>query len=355
MGEGDIALVGAILLGGAGAALGASEQLLHWIVISVVVITEASTYIYMAAIYERPKTTAEWAIIGLRGLTAPFLSVYLAMARPLPVTARDILAQSELAAGTGVIHDVTTIANNADAPLADKMMLYDASAVMGERDRARLGKMIAVAQIVAANASSATSTTPYDTAFERLNTDRSNTFSAPVRTPEPTAAGEDHHEGDEPPENDPNPPREKRPASLDNTRGEVYRSNVRKVASNTGDSAASVASVAYARTPKSKPILKPVLKPVLKPKPRAPRADSGMSQDERDALRVAREEAGAKILAKDPDISVRAFARRVAVSTQHPIRESTAQGILGSLRGRLPRSRSAEAAEQAAQVMTNTN
>lgn len=351
MGEGDIALVGAILLGGAGAALGASEQLLHWIVISVVVITEASTYIYMAAIYERPKTTAEWAIIGLRGLTAPFLSVYLAMARPLPVTARDILAQSELAAGTGVIHDVTTIANNTDAPLADKMMLYDASAVMGERDRARLGKMIAVAQIVAANASSATSTTPYDTAFERLNTDRSNTFSAPVRTPEPTAAGEDHHEGDEPPENDPNPPRGKRPASLDNTRGEVYRSNVRKVASNTGDSAASVASVAYARTPKSKPILKPV----LKPKPRAPRADSGMSQDERDALRVAREEAGAKILAKDPDISVRAFARRVAVSTQHPIRESTAQGILGSLRGRLPRSRSAEAAEQAAQVMTNTN
>jgi hypothetical protein len=246
-----------------------------------------------------------------------------------------------------VIHDVTTIANNADAPLADKMMLYDASAVMGERDRARLSKMIAVAQIVAANASSATSTTAYNTAFERLNTDRSNTFSATVRTPEPTAAGEDHHEGDEPPENDPNPPRGKRPASLDNTRDEVYRSNVLKVASNTGDSAASVASVAYARTPKSKPI--------LKPKPRAPRADSGMSQDERDALRVAREEAGAKILAKDPDISVRAFARRVAVSTQHPIRESTAQGILGSLRGRLPRSRSAEAAEQAAQVMTNTN
>jgi hypothetical protein len=68
------------------------------------------------------------------------------MARPLPVTARDILAQAELASGAGVIRDVVREAQDTSAPLADKIALYGASAVMAAPDRSRLEGMLAVVQ-----------------------------------------------------------------------------------------------------------------------------------------------------------------------------------------------------------------
>jgi hypothetical protein len=63
---------------------------LHRGVMATVAVLEAGTYAYVA-----------WALILSRALAAPLLSVYLAMARPLPVTARDILAQVELTSGLG--------------------------------------------------------------------------------------------------------------------------------------------------------------------------------------------------------------------------------------------------------------
>jgi hypothetical protein len=60
------------------------------------------------------------------------------MARPLPVTARDILAQVELASGLGLIRDAVTIANDASASLSQKVALFGASAVMAPQDRERL-------------------------------------------------------------------------------------------------------------------------------------------------------------------------------------------------------------------------
>ena len=76
-------------------------------------------------------------------LAAPLLSVYLAMARPLPVTARDILAQVELASGLGLIRDAVTIANDASASLEQKVALFGASAVMTPQDRERLDGLLA--------------------------------------------------------------------------------------------------------------------------------------------------------------------------------------------------------------------
>jgi len=67
------------------------------------------------------------------------------MARPLPVTARDILAQVELASGLGLIRDSVTIANDASASLGRKVALFGASAVMTPQDRQRLeGLLVAV-------------------------------------------------------------------------------------------------------------------------------------------------------------------------------------------------------------------
>jgi hypothetical protein len=68
------------------------------------------------------------------------------MARPLPVTARDILAQVELASGLGLIRDAVTIANDAAASLGQKVALFGASAVMTPQDRERLDGLLAAVE-----------------------------------------------------------------------------------------------------------------------------------------------------------------------------------------------------------------
>ena len=100
----------------------------------------------MAWRYETPVSVVAWALILSRALAAPLLSVYLAMARPLPVTARDILAQVELASGLGLIRDAVTIANDASASLSQKVALFGASAVMTEQDRERLDGLLAAVE-----------------------------------------------------------------------------------------------------------------------------------------------------------------------------------------------------------------
>jgi hypothetical protein len=119
---------------------------LHRGVMATVAVLEAGTYAYMAWRYETPVSVVAWALILSRALAAPLLSVYLAMARPLPVTARDILAQVELASGLGLIRDAVTIANDASASLSQKVALYGASAVMTPQDRERLNGLLAAVE-----------------------------------------------------------------------------------------------------------------------------------------------------------------------------------------------------------------
>ena len=119
---------------------------LHRGVMATVAVLEAGTYAYMAWRYETPISVVAWALILSRALAAPLLSVYLAMARPLPVTARDILAQVELASGLGLIRDAVTIANDASASLGQKVALFGASAVMTAQDRERLDGLLAAVE-----------------------------------------------------------------------------------------------------------------------------------------------------------------------------------------------------------------
>jgi len=122
------------------------EKRVHTAVIIAVTVLEASTHGYMSWRYQHPATWAAWGLISSRALAAPLLSVYLSMARPLPVTARDIMAQVELAAGQGVIRDVVEVASDQGAPLGEKMQLFGASATMSAHDRARLDGMIAAVE-----------------------------------------------------------------------------------------------------------------------------------------------------------------------------------------------------------------
>jgi hypothetical protein len=119
---------------------------LHRGVMATVAVLEAGTYAYMAWRYETPISVVAWALILSRALAAPLLSVYLAMARPLPVTARDILAQVELASGLGLIRDAVTIANDASASLGQKVALFGASAVMTSQDRERLDGLLSAVE-----------------------------------------------------------------------------------------------------------------------------------------------------------------------------------------------------------------
>ncbi|HEY7092738.1 MAG TPA: hypothetical protein VH393_06145 [Ktedonobacterales bacterium] len=122
------------------------EKRVHQAVIAVVTLLEAATYTYMSWRFESPAVWIAWLLILSRALAAPLLSVYLSMARPLPVTARDVLYQAELAAGKGVIRDVVEVASDQGAPLAEKMALYGAAATMTPHDRARLDGMIEAVQ-----------------------------------------------------------------------------------------------------------------------------------------------------------------------------------------------------------------
>jgi hypothetical protein len=116
---------------------------LHVAVLVSVSVIEAGTYLYMSAKWEQPAGWA-WALIIARAAAAPLLSVYLAMASKLPITSRDILHQAELFQGIQLVRDVLAVAADPSAPLADKMELYEKSAVMTAADRTRLGEMIAV-------------------------------------------------------------------------------------------------------------------------------------------------------------------------------------------------------------------
>jgi hypothetical protein len=119
--------------------------LLHTAVLVVVALIEAGTYLYMSARYEQPSGWA-WALILARAGAAPLLSVYLAMAARLPVTSRDMLHQAEVWQGIQLVREVIAVAADPTAPLADKLALYEQSAVMSAADRQRLRAMIAVVQ-----------------------------------------------------------------------------------------------------------------------------------------------------------------------------------------------------------------
>jgi hypothetical protein len=120
------------------------ERRIHVAVMLIASVLESCTYVYMAYRYDAPTNAAGWALVIARALAAPAFSIYLSMARALPVGPRDILYQVELASGKGVIRDAVIVANDTSAPLARKMALYGASATMTVSDRTRLDNMIGV-------------------------------------------------------------------------------------------------------------------------------------------------------------------------------------------------------------------
>lgn len=121
------------------------EFAVHWVVLVGVSILESTTYAYMSWKYENPQGFA-WALIAARAAAAPLLSVYLSLARPLPVTARDMLALSERITGEAVLRDLGIVASDPRATLAQRVALYLAAALLTPGDRMRLDALLDVAK-----------------------------------------------------------------------------------------------------------------------------------------------------------------------------------------------------------------
>lgn len=185
---------------------------------------------------------------------------------------------------------------------------------------------------------SASSTRPFERSDAHSDVTRSN---APALL-EPDQDDEGS-EDEEPPENDPNPPRGKRAVRPDTAGRDAYRSNVRKVSPNSSQAAATT-------TRSNAPAAQPKVAPKPAPKPKTPRSDSGESQLDRDELRDRRIAAAKAILKTDPSISIEVLARRIAMATQHAISKNTAYNIVVELKGRRPRSKTATVAQAAAEA-----
>ncbi|HLY29903.1 MAG TPA: hypothetical protein VKQ36_02635 [Ktedonobacterales bacterium] len=118
----------------------------HAAIVVCVALIEAGTYLYMAWEFDKPGTFPAWILLAARAIMAPILGVYLSMAAPRPVVARDVLHHVELGVGTGFLRDAISIANDDAAPLAHKARLYKAASVMTDEDEQRLDKVIGVLQ-----------------------------------------------------------------------------------------------------------------------------------------------------------------------------------------------------------------
>jgi hypothetical protein len=153
----------------------ASEQRIHRIAMIGAASLESATYLYLVWTFDKPGTAFLWAIGVTRAVAAPLCAAYLSMARPLPVGPRDVAYQASLAAGKGVVRDVTTLAGDPTAPLSRKVRIYNAASVMSAADRERFASIIdAVAE---------------DTAEGRETTPPHPTGGLPI-TPAPETAAE---------------------------------------------------------------------------------------------------------------------------------------------------------------------
>lgn len=124
---------------------GMDEKLMHYSVIWGVVFLEASTYIYGAYLYDHPNSIPSWGLIVVRAIGAPLFSVYLSMAKPLPIAPRDVLHQAELILGVAILRKVTAVANNTSAELPELMAMYRTVSIASPEDHARLSSLIDVA------------------------------------------------------------------------------------------------------------------------------------------------------------------------------------------------------------------
>lgn len=108
-------------------------RLVHVITILGADVFEAGTLVCMTWRYDPPALGVVWALVIARDLSAPLYAVYLSLAQPTAVGARDVLHLVELAAGAGMARHAIRLAHDPHAPLARKAQLFVAASESANR------------------------------------------------------------------------------------------------------------------------------------------------------------------------------------------------------------------------------
>lgn len=281
---------------------GRTEASVHVVVLIVCCSLEAATFVYMSWLYDRPETAAAWTIIVLRGLAAPLLGVYLSLARPMPVSPRDVLHHVELGAGAGLLRDVSVLVNDPHAPLERNARLYYVAAPMAPMESARMDGVLAeLSDVEAVRGLSHPALPEMATPVARHRSRHAVAHKQPLSRllQQPPAGRGLRASGSS-------------PSDATMADGETVsgwlRSNVRTPSNLSGDEMLPARIEAQ------------------------PRADTGMSQEIRLGLRAVREEVVRHIMAVEPAIGVRELARRIEETTGHSISESTTQSLMTVVR-----------------------
>lgn len=123
-----------------------TQYLLHAAVLLICTILEGGTFIQMSFAYDNVVAGTVALLIIARGVVAPLLSVYLNMARPIPVGVADLMYHSFVGSAQGLAHDMIHIANDPQSSLAEKAEMVSASAQVNTHEQAQLDQLIAVAR-----------------------------------------------------------------------------------------------------------------------------------------------------------------------------------------------------------------
>jgi hypothetical protein len=165
----------------------------HVVMIIGVCVLESATYLYMSYVYDHPIGLVAWAILTARAIAAPIVAVYLSLSSTLPVSARDINTQVEVATGRGVLMEMTRIADDPRATTERKVALYRASAIMDATDAQRLDAIIEAERATRADRADRAGAAPYPALAAQVSAPPALLHRAHVTTPRgvqgaPTAA-----------------------------------------------------------------------------------------------------------------------------------------------------------------------
>lgn len=299
----------------------------HVLVMTGVSVIEGATWAYFSWLYDRPHDPVAWALIGARAVAAPLLSAYLSLARAIPIGPRDILYQAAMASGKGVIRDVTREANDQSAPLARKMAIYGAAALMHPTDRTRLDHMIAAVTVRQdAHLQGHAQTLGISTAYAGAASPTDHpSYSSSLPAPAPSSL--------------PAPA----PASAP-----IARAASPVVSVTAAPNPITAKHAPGARSARPQPrvgegLAGPGPKRLERPSPEhrvvalslAParsRPLQGKQAPTREELRRRRLTAAQRILAANPTIGVRELTRQIAMATRYRISESTASALREQIR-----------------------
>lgn len=123
------------------------ETRIYTVVVWTGAILEGGSYIFMSITFEVPSGVGLLmaivliAFICLRGMVAPFIAMFLAMARRQPPQKRDILHIANMQTGEQLVVRMTDVTGDTTVPLSTVLAMYNASGRSSAADTAQFDQL----------------------------------------------------------------------------------------------------------------------------------------------------------------------------------------------------------------------